>query len=70
MSNITEPTWIMVTISASIKKVMETYVKYSPRKLQSETYSGPITISEYEKFQHVRENLAKEGIRLSLPSGN
>ena len=52
----------MVTISEAIKKLMKTYVQYPPRKLQSETYTGPITLSDYEKFQYVRELLAKEGI--------
>ena len=70
MSNVTERTWTLVTINAAIKDLMTTYVKYPPRKLQSETYSGPITISEYERFQHIREQLGKEGIRLSMPGGN
>ena len=43
MNNYTERTWTMVTISAAIKDLMKTYVKYPPRKLQSETYTGPIT---------------------------
>ena len=41
---------------------MKTYVKYPPRKLQSEGYTGPITLSDYERFQWVRE-LAREGGR-------
>ena len=49
---------------------METYVEYPPRKLQSHVYTGPITISEYERFQTVREMLAKEGITLPMPTGN
>ena len=40
------------------------------RKLQSEGYTGPITLSNYEKFQHVREMLKKEGIHLPMPAGN
>jgi arylsulfatase len=49
---------------------MKTYVQYPPRKLQSMTYTGPITISGYEKFQWVREQLQKEGVALPLPTGN
>jgi hypothetical protein len=45
MNNYTERTWTMVTISDAIKKLMETYVKYPPRKLQSASYSGPLTIT-------------------------
>jgi hypothetical protein len=34
------------------------------------TYAGPITISNYQKFQWVREQLAKDGFNLPLPTGN
>ena len=70
MNNFTERTWTMITISESIKALMKTYVTHPPRKLQSESYSGPITLSNYEKFQWIREQLGKEGISLPLPTGN
>lgn len=70
MNNYTERTWTMITISDEIKKLMKTYAQYPPRKLQSEVYTGPITISNYEKFQHVRELLQKEGINIPIPTGN
>jgi arylsulfatase len=70
MNNYTERTWTLVTISDEIKKLMEIYVKYRPRKLQSASYSGPITISSYERFQWMREHLQKEGISIPLPTGN
>jgi hypothetical protein len=54
----------------AIKELMKTYVKYPPRKLQSETYTGPITISQYERFQHFREMFAKEGFHIGMPVGN
>jgi arylsulfatase len=49
---------------------MKSYVQYPPRKLQSETYTGPITISRYQKFQYLRDELAKEGFEIGLPTGN
>lgn len=70
MNNFTERTWILVSINAEIKKLMQTYVKVPPRKLQSEGYTGPITVSEYERFQWVRDQLSKEGFNLSMPTGN
>jgi arylsulfatase len=42
-------------------------VKYPPRKLQSESYSGPITITNYQKFKWLRDQLKKDGLDLSLP---
>ena len=70
MNNFTERTWIMVSISDEIKKLMKTYVDHPPRKPQSMTYTGPITLSQYERLQSVREMLQKEGIGLPLPTGN
>ena len=70
MNNYTEHTWTMVTISDEINKLMKTYIQYPPRKLQSGGYTGPITISNYQKFNWVREQLAKDGVVISLPSGN
>lgn len=70
MNNYTERTWTLVTFNVAIKELMETYIKYPPRKLQSEVYTGPITISEYQRFQDVREQLEKSGVRIPLPSGN
>jgi hypothetical protein len=70
MNNYTERTWAMVTMSEAVKKLMATYLEYPPRKLQSQVYTGPITISQYERFQNVREMLGKEGITLPMPTGN
>ena len=70
MNNYTEHTWTLVSISAAIKDLMKTYVEYPPRKLQSLGYTGPITVSNYQKFQWVREQLAKDGVDITLPTGN
>jgi len=70
MNNFTERTWVMITIGDEIKKLMKTYVQYPPRKIQSASYTGPVTISQYERLQSVREMLAKEGIHIALPTGN
>ena len=70
MNNYTERTWTLVTISEAIKDLMKTYMDYPPRKLQSEGYTGPITLTEYERFQNVREGLEKEGIGMPMPTGN
>jgi hypothetical protein len=66
----TRRTWVLVTIGDATKELMKTYVQYPPRKLQSEAYSGPITLSQYEHLQYLRDSLAKEGIKIPLPTGN
>lgn len=70
MNNFTERTWTMVLFNDSISKLMKTYIEYPPRKLQSAIYTGPITITDYEKLQHMRETLKKEGFNLPMPTGN
>jgi arylsulfatase A-like enzyme len=70
MNNFTERTWTLVTISAAIKDLMKTYVQYPPRKPQSEAYTGPITLSQYERFKFMREALEKDGVSIPLPTGN
>jgi len=70
MNNYTERTWTIVTINEAIRDKMKTYIEYPPRKLQSEVYTGPITLSQYQRFQWVREQLEKDGVRIPLPTGN
>jgi len=60
----------MITIGDEIKKLMKTYVQYPPRKVQSESYTGPVTLSQYERLKYVRDILEKEGIKIPLPTGN
>lgn len=70
MNNFTERTWMGVVMGEELKKIMATYVEYPPRKMQSVGYTGPITLSNYERFQWVRDSLAKEGVSIPLPTGN
>ena len=60
----------MIPITEAIENLMKTYVQYPPRKQQSLTYTGPLTLSDYERFQWVRDSLAKEGIAIPMPTGN
>ena len=70
MNNFTERTWMGVVMGEELKKLMATYVTHPPRKLQSFGYTGPITLSGYERFQWIREQLQKEGINIPMPTGN
>ena len=70
MNNWTEHTWTLVTFNQAITDLMKTYVKYPPRKLQSEGYTGPIEITDYQRFQWLREQMGKDGVSLPMPSGN
>ena len=70
MNNFTERTWLAPVMGQELQRVMKTFVDIPPRKLQSDGYSGPITISAYEKFSWLREQLKKDGVNINLPSGN
>jgi arylsulfatase A-like enzyme len=70
MTTFTETTWSLVLADQAIQNLMKTYVQYPPRKLQSDGYAGPITLTDYERYQFVRDALAKGGISLGLPTGN
>ena len=70
MNNYTERTWTLVTINEAVHEKMKTYIEYPPRKLQSEIYSGPIKLTEYQRFKYVRDLLEKEGFKIPLPTGN
>ncbi len=70
MNNFTEHTWTLVTFNAAMQKLMKTYISYPPRKMQSEVYTGPITLSRYQRFINVREALKKEGFSFPMPTGN
>lgn len=61
---------MMVTMGEAIMELMKTYVWYPPRKMQSLGYTGPITLSNYQKFRWLREQLEKEGFNIQLPTGN
>lgn len=70
MNNYTERTWTLVTINQAIKDLMKTYVQDPPRKLKSEVYTGPLTITQYQRLKYVRDQLASDGFNLPLPTGN
>jgi arylsulfatase len=70
MTNFTETTWMGVLMTSEMEKIMKTYVEYPPRKLQSIGYTGPIKISDYQRLEWVRQQLATEGITLPMPTGN
>jgi len=70
MTTFKENTWAMIPANEAIGALIKTYVEYPPRKMQSETYTGPITLSNYQRFEWVRKALAKDGINLPMPTGN
>jgi len=67
MNNFTEHTWLAPVMEQELKKMVTTYIQYPPRKVQSFGYTGPITLSNYQKFEWLRQQLKKDGFDLNLP---
>ena len=70
MNGFTEHTWMAPVMGIELQRVMKTFLQYPPRKLQSESYTGPITISAFEKLGWLREQLQKDGVHIQMPTGN
>ncbi len=65
MNNFTESTWLGPVMGQQLESVMKTYIKYPPRKLQSDGYTGPIKISTYEKVEELKKQLQAYKIDLN-----
>ncbi len=59
----------MVGVGEVIKDHMKTYVQFPPRRCRADV-RGPVELSKYERFQWMRDQLAREGFAISLPAGN
>ena len=64
MTTFTEKTWTLPIFNQATRTIMESYDKYPPRKLQSETYSGPLTIDRFRKIEEIKAMLKRKGIEL------
>ncbi len=64
MNSFTEKTWTMVLFNKATSELMETYEVNPPRKLQSETYTGPMSIERFRKIDEIKSLLKKKGIDL------
>ncbi|MEO5917289.1 MAG: arylsulfatase [Luteolibacter sp.] len=67
MNSFTERTWLAPVMGMELERIGKTFAKYPPRKLQSEGYDGPVTISGYQKFESVRKQL--EAYKIDLQPG-
>lgn len=64
MNGFTEKTWTLVIFNKAIQNLMETYVKYPPRPLQSEVYTGPLEITKFRTIQEAKRMLEEKGVKL------
>ena len=64
MNSFTEKTWTMLMFALSEQKLMKSYVDYPPRPKQSESYSGPLSITKFRTMQQAKELMDEKGIVL------
>lgn len=64
MNSQTETTWAVPIMTQALQSVMESYVKYPPRPLQSESYSGPMTIARFRTIEQAKEYMRQKKIKL------
>ncbi|MDB6179595.1 arylsulfatase [Paracoccus sp. Z330] len=59
-----ENTWAMPFFGEQLSTVAQSYQDYPPRALQSETYTGPMTINRFRALQAVQRTMQDKGITL------
>lgn len=64
MNSFTEKTWTLSFFNQASAELMKSYQQYPPRKLQSEVYTGPMTIERFRKLEDIKGLLQKKGIEL------
>ncbi len=64
MNSFTEKTWTMPIFNKALQDLMQTYIQYPPRPLQSETYTGPMEINKFRTIQEAKKLLESKGIKL------
>ncbi|MGP4844404.1 arylsulfatase [Marinobacter sp. 1Y8] len=57
-----ENTWAQPFFAEKLEAVAKSYQEYPPRALQSDAYSGPMTINRFRAVQAVKKELDKRGI--------
>lgn len=64
MNSQTETTWSMPIMNMHLKKLMESYVKYPPRPVQSEFYAGPMSITRFRTIEQARKLMKQKDLKL------
>lgn len=64
MNSFTEKTWTLAVFNKVTADLIKTYQKYPPRKLQSEVYTGPMTIERFRRIEDIKGLLDKKGFDL------
>jgi len=64
MNSFTEKTWTMIIFTQAMQELMKTYVEYPPRPMQSELYTGPMTITRFRTIGKAKKLMKQKQIEL------
>jgi arylsulfatase A-like enzyme len=64
MNSFTEKTWTLPIFSSAIAGLMASYTEYPPRKLQSDAYSGPLSIQRFRTMEEIKLYMKQQQITL------
>ncbi|TYA58907.1 arylsulfatase [Formosa maritima] len=62
MNSFTEKTWTLPIFNKATQDLIESYVKYPPRPLQSEVFTGPLEIKQFRNMEKAKLLLKEKGI--------
>lgn len=62
MNSQTETTWAAPIMTQQLQKIMQSFVDYPPRPVQSDTYAGPMSITRFRTIQEAKELLKQKQI--------
>ena len=61
-----ENTWTLPSFGEEMKKVITSFKQYPPRPLQSETFSGEMTIDRFRIIQKLVPELKAKGVEIDM----
>ena len=64
MNSQTETTWAAPIMTQQMQKVMESFDKYPPRAVQSDSYAGPMSITRFRNIEELKKMMKQRKIEL------
>ncbi len=64
MNGQTETTWAAPIMTQQLQKIMESFVKYPPRPVQSDTYAGPMSPTRFRTIEQAKKLMKQKKIKL------
>ena len=70
MNSWTEKTWTLVIFNQQIEQLIQSYIKYPPRPMQSEVFTGEMQIERFRTIEQAKKLLNEKKVTLPPLSGD